>query len=750
MPVICPIDQTENPDTSLVCTKCGAKLTSLQPGQTFSDGRFFIRSQLREDQFSLSFLAEDLKTRSSCVLREFFPSNPDDAQFKKRFVAAAKGLQSTPSSSLRILYFFTRESRCYTVCDPPTGPTLREELTSSGPLSLEIAKQWIAAILRELKALHDASIFHGNLFSDRVVLGVDGSACLLDPVFLGYLLRGSHPPILSMIEKDLRSAGLIGLEMVDGESEQGDLAGRLASLNDLELGVTLDYLLLDPSETPRSAERAAELLALLSQAKSESPEIAIDLYEQAYNRSGSPRIRKRLDEKKAAAQVAAHRLGPPVPPATEIAPPPVRICEKCQTPLNPGTTSCLSCLAPTGSDKGPVDVGQRDAKVPISDRKPQGPHGPPWHLIQRLTLLAIVPVLVMIYWLSTRKPVEEVMVRRFQMSRQEIVAGEAVTLSWNVEGSAKVAITPGIGPVANGGEQVIRPAQETVYTLRATDAAGKVYQATSHITVIPKPVETSILRFQSTRQEIVVGDEVTLTWSVSGPTHTVEIAPDVGKVANEGQQRLTPAADTVYTLYATDLTGRVHEATSRIVVRPRPAKTINDQQNTLRPTPSPSAPKENLPKAQDLNDFENEKINDSFNKNQQALAAALSNQYHTIRIRNECAAGAVTVAIRFQSLDRTWATQGWWHVDPHSDAVASSAYSRNGLYYFYATGSGRTWSGKPGDLNAIDISIVDDRQFTLTGPISGSAPGKNPRIVKAFRKDYLGYGEHLMSFTCDK
>ena len=104
MPVICPIDQTENPDTGLVCTKCGAKLTSLQPGQNFYDGRFFIRSQLREDQFSLSFFAEDLKTRSSCVLRELFPSNTNDAQCKKRFVAAAKGLQSTPLSSLRILY----------------------------------------------------------------------------------------------------------------------------------------------------------------------------------------------------------------------------------------------------------------------------------------------------------------------------------------------------------------------------------------------------------------------------------------------------------------------------------------------------------------------------------------------------------------------------------------------------------------------------------------------------------------------
>ena len=745
MPVLCPIDRTENPDASLVCTKCGAKLTSLQPGQNFS-GRFLIRSQLREDQFSLSFLADDLNERSSCVLREFFPSNPNDAQSKKRFVVAARELQSTPSSSLRILYFFTRENRYYTVCDPRTGPTLREELASSGPPSPEVAKRWLAAILKELKALHDASLFHGNLFSDRVGVDNDGSTRLVDPVFLGYLLRGSHPPMPSMIEKDLRNAALIGLEMVDGKAEHGDVTGRLTSVGDLELGGTLDYLLLAPGKTPRSAEQAEQLLALLSQAKSERLEIAVDLYEQAYNQSGSPRIRKCLDEKKA----AAHRPGPTVPPATEIAPPPVRICAKCQAPLNPGTTSCLSCLGPTGSEKGPVDVSQRDAKVPITDRKSQGPPGPPWHLIQRLALLAIVPALAMIYWLSTRMPVEEVIVRRFQVSRQEIVAGEAVTLSWNVEGPAKVAITPGIGPVANGGEQVIRPTQETVYTLHATDPAGKVYQATSRITVLLKPVETSILRFQSTRQEIVVGDEVTLTWSVSGPTTTVEIAPDVGKVANEGQKRLTPAADTVYKLYATDLTGRVHEATSRIVVRPRPAKTSNDQQNTLRPPPSASAPKENLPKAEDLNDFENEKINDSFNKNQRALAAALSNQYHTIRIRNDCAAGAVTVAIRFQSLDRTWATQGWWHVDPHSDAVASSAYSRNGLYYFYATGSGRTWSGKPGDLNAIDISVVDDRQFTLIGPISGSARGKNPRIARAFRKDYLGYGEHLMSFTCDK
>ena len=174
----------------------------------------------------------------------------------------------------------------------------------------------------------------------------------------------------------------------------------------------------------------------------------------------------------------------------------------------------------------------------------------------------------------------------------------------------------------------------------------------------------------------------------------------------------------------------------------------SDLQNTVRPPVSTLA-EESSPKPADLNDLENEKINDSFNKNQQALAAALPNQYHVIRIRNDCATGTITVAIRFQSLDRRWATQGWWHVDPQSDAVASSAYSRNGIYYFYASGSGRTWSGKPGDPNMIDMRVVD-RQFTQIGPSSGSISGKNLRAVRGFRKDYVGYGEHLMSFTCEK
>jgi len=402
-------------------------------------------------------------------------------------------------------------------------------------------------------------------------------------------------------------------------------------------------------------------------------------------------------------------------------------------------------------------AGQRNSNIFGEAKVTQEAPKSRWQFTQLLALLVIIPALALIYWLATRGAPEEVTVLLFQLSRQEIVAGETATLSWNVHGPAKVEITPDIGQVANGGEQTIKPVQDTVYALHATDSAGKVYQAISRIIVHPKPVATSIaaeaprvppaIQFQSSRQEIVVGDTVTLSWSVSGPTKTIEITPDVGKVANEGQQQVTPAADTFYTLHATDPAGRVFEATSRIVVRAKPAEVSNDQQKASG-TPLPIT--KPLLNAEDLNDPESGRITASFNKSQEALAAGFSSQYHIIRMKNDCAVGTITVAIRFQSLDRTWVTRGWWSLDPHTDVVASSAYSRNGFYYFYATGGGRAWSGKPSDSNAIDIKVVDDHQFTQIGPISDSIRGKNPRVVKAFRKDYLGYGEHLISFTCEK
>jgi hypothetical protein len=147
---------------------------------------------------------------------------------------------------------------------------------------------------------------------------------------------------------------------------------------------------------------------------------------------------------------------------------------------------------------------------------------------------------------------------------------------------------------------------------------------------------------------------------------------------------------------------------------------------------------------QDRIERENAKaITDGFAQRQVDLAAGLSNQYHRIKLVNKCGSGAINVAIRFQSLDHVWVTQGWWTVEPHQEKGASLVYSQNGTFYFYAEGGDNVWNGQ--DSNAASIEVVENGFTHLSGPIVG----KNRRVVKAIRRDFSsGYGEHPVPFDC--
>ncbi len=136
-------------------------------------------------------------------------------------------------------------------------------------------------------------------------------------------------------------------------------------------------------------------------------------------------------------------------------------------------------------------------------------------------------------------------------------------------------------------------------------------------------------------------------------------------------------------------------------------------------------------------------ITDSFTQHQTALASGLANQYHRIRLINKCDSSTINVAIRFQSLDQTWVTQGWWTLDPHQEKPAPLVYSQNATFYFYAEGDGKVWAGD--DPNALSIDIVENPFTHLLGPIVG----KNKRVVKAIRRDFsTGFGEHPVPFNC--
>ena len=276
MPLLCPIDQTENPDGSLVCSECKGKLTRVRPGERSPDRKLVVLSRLREDPVSLTFLAEDPTTGRRCILREYSPSNPSNPQLKKMFIDTSKSLK-TAVASMRISYPFTYEDRWYTVADSIDGTPLSAEVERSGAMDTETAKRRFSAILAALMELHGASHYHGNLSSDRVMLQGDGGVRLVDSIFLGQILRdGGPPPLTSMVEKDLRDAGLLALGMVDDQSDSGDLTERIASVQDVAFGATLDYVFSTGKKRPTSAAQVEQLMILLDQAAGSTSAATMD------------------------------------------------------------------------------------------------------------------------------------------------------------------------------------------------------------------------------------------------------------------------------------------------------------------------------------------------------------------------------------------------------------------------------------------------------------------------------------------
>ena len=270
MALICPADQIENPAERQFCAKCGGKLTLPQPGERLNG--LVVRERLREDPFSISFLAED-RDKSDCILREFFPASNEGLAHKKDFNNARLAMQAAACSP-RVRYPFTLGNRCFTVCDPDGGLSLNEELASSGAMSEDTAGERFAALLEALSLLHAASMFHGNLSLDRVVVRGDGTVGLADPAYLGYVVRGGLPDLsllAAMVENDLIRAAIAGLRMLDPEGESSESEVPEA---------TLDSLLLPDRRTSAGVAQMRLLLTRLEGAISGGERKAVAVYER--------------------------------------------------------------------------------------------------------------------------------------------------------------------------------------------------------------------------------------------------------------------------------------------------------------------------------------------------------------------------------------------------------------------------------------------------------------------------------------
>jgi hypothetical protein len=179
-------------------------------------------------------------------------------------------------------------------------------------------------------------------------------------------------------------------------------------------------------------------------------------------------------------------------------------------------------------------------------------------LIPLLLVLVMFTAACDMTGLTVTTSAESPVISSFGADPPTIAVGESSTLSWSVVGATTVSIDQGIGNVALTGRRAVVPSATTVYTLKATNAAGMSATATAQVIVSGASVPATSLpvvnSFTASPSSVIAGSAVVLSWDVSNAT-SVSIAPGVGTFASSGTTLVSPAASTTYTLTATNAAG---------------------------------------------------------------------------------------------------------------------------------------------------------------------------------------------------
>jgi PKD repeat protein len=141
----------------------------------------------------------------------------------------------------------------------------------------------------------------------------------------------------------------------------------------------------------------------------------------------------------------------------------------------------------------------------------------------------------------------------FNASPVTIFPGQSSNLTWAVNGSAALFLTPAIGAVSGTGHAV-SPLSTTAYTLTAANAGGSD-TATLTVSVIAPVIQS----FTASAVSINSGQSTALNWTVDGASE-ITIAADVGAspgIVSGNTFTVSPTQNTVYTLTARNSVGFV-------------------------------------------------------------------------------------------------------------------------------------------------------------------------------------------------
>jgi hypothetical protein len=154
----------------------------------------------------------------------------------------------------------------------------------------------------------------------------------------------------------------------------------------------------------------------------------------------------------------------------------------------------------------------------------------------------------------------------FTANPTTISAGQASTLTWNVENADTVEIS-GIGPVQAQGSQSVTPATTTTYTLTARKGSATT-TATATITVggtAGAPTLTACVANPGTSP--APGSAVQLSWTATN-ANMISANPAIPGITVAGPVTVNPTATTTYTITVTGANNQTASCTIPVTVTP--------------------------------------------------------------------------------------------------------------------------------------------------------------------------------------
>ncbi len=193
MSVKCPKCQHENPDDSIYCGKCGAKLQAPEdisvnhtktlrtpaPSKTIV-GKYRLLEKLGEGGMGVVSRAKDTRLDRIVALKFLSPELIREKEAKDRFIQEAKAAAALDHPNICTVYEVDEaDDQIFIAMGYVEGKSLKDKL-ESGPLDRDEAKEIAIQVAEGLREAHEKGIIHRDIKPANIMLTEKGQAKITD------------------------------------------------------------------------------------------------------------------------------------------------------------------------------------------------------------------------------------------------------------------------------------------------------------------------------------------------------------------------------------------------------------------------------------------------------------------------------------------------------------------------------------------------------------------------------------------